>query len=96
MSMTRRSIIVGIEGGGGRVRAETRTMIDYARHHRREWPRRSWGPFSLECVLDFEHNPSRTPVAELIFGCCLLFIIRSAAGPSKVFLYTGSSFIKYK
>ena len=27
------SIIVGVEGRGGRVRAETRTLLDYAGHH---------------------------------------------------------------
>ena len=32
-SMTRRSIIVGVEGGGCRAQAETRTLLDYAGHH---------------------------------------------------------------
>ena len=33
-SMTRRSILIGVEGKGSRARAETRTPLDYADHHR--------------------------------------------------------------
>ena len=32
--MTQRSIIVGVERGGSRAWAETRTLLDYAGHHR--------------------------------------------------------------
>ena len=32
-SMTRRSVIVGVKGGGGRVRAKTLTLLDYADYY---------------------------------------------------------------
>ena len=50
--MTRRSNIVGVEGGGGRARVETRTLLDYAGHYRLpEGGSAEAG--SLEFVLDF-------------------------------------------
>ena len=33
-SMTWRSVTVGVEGEGGRARAETQTMLNYAGYHR--------------------------------------------------------------
>ena len=47
-SMTRKSVIVRVEEGGGRARAETRTLLDYAGHHH--------PAEGLESVLDFEHS----------------------------------------
>ena len=63
--MTRRSNIVGIEGGGGQARAETRTLLDYAGHHRppvggpAEAGNLSASNLSLTLNTDFERDRRR-------------------------------------
>ena len=57
-------------------------------------------PMLLEEEKDTSPPDSGSLAAELIFGCCLLYLYSVApyhcVGLNEMFFYTGSSFIKYK
>ena len=77
-SITQMVIIMGVEGMGGRARAENKILLDYAGHHRpREGGPAHDGSLSASNLsLTLNTAPSRSPVA---FGCCPCIYIALAA-----------------
>ena len=64
--MTQRSIIVGVEGEGGRARAETWTQLDYAGHHRPppvDGPTEARGLSTSNMSLTLNTSPSQSSIA---------------------------------
>ena len=80
-SMTRSSIIMVVEGGGGRAWAETRILLDYAGHHHPHEgglaEARSLSVSNLSLTLNTA--PSRILVGGLTFSCCQCVYVALAA-----------------
>ena len=78
-SMTRRSIIVGVEERRGRAWAETRTLLDYAGHHRPP----EGGPAEVFWPQIYPwHWKLCQAAATFTFCCCLcVYVALAAATP---------------
>ena len=68
-SLTRRSIIAGVEGGVGQARAETRTLLDYVgRHRSSEGGSVEAGSLSTKNLsLTLNTASGRSPAGALVF-----------------------------
>ena len=90
-SMIRRSIIVEVEGGEDRARADTRTLLDYAGHHcpseggpSEGGPAETGSLSASNLSLTLNTVPSRCSAVLLTFGCCLYAYIALAAATLRV------------
>ena len=66
--MTQRSIIVGVEGGGGQAQVKTQTLLDYAGHHRPPEgdPAKEPGAFQLQiCPLLWTQHRAEAQLVQL-------------------------------